>query len=135
MSVDIPYDLIKQAQIAVLKEANLSSFDPDDASVPDLPSFQSSLSELDPSPPYLRCKHCKGRLLRGVVSLICVFCGKKEAQQETTPEPINFKSTFGCRWLLQSLALDGSVSRSFFSDIKNLLNFYNLGYIMVSSIY
>ncbi|KAJ0111157.1 hypothetical protein Patl1_01971 [Pistacia atlantica] len=42
------------------------------------------------------------------MSLICMFCGKKQAQQETAPEPINFKSTFGCRWLLQSLALDGS---------------------------
>ncbi|KAJ0052400.1 hypothetical protein Pint_01993 [Pistacia integerrima] len=108
MSVEIPYDLIKQVQIAVLKEANLSSYDPDDASFPNLPSFKSSISELDPSPEYLRCKHCKGRLLRGVMSLICMFCGKQQAQQETAPEPIDFKSTFGCRWLLQSLALDGS---------------------------
>ncbi|XP_044467064.1 uncharacterized protein LOC123196965 isoform X2 [Mangifera indica] len=108
MSVEIPYDLIKQVQFAVLKEAKLSSYDPDDVSIPKLPSFESSISELDPSPPCLRCRHCKGRLLRGVMSLICVFCGKEQVQEETAPEPLNFKSTFGCSWLLQSLGLDGS---------------------------
>lgn len=108
MSIEIPYDLIKQVQNAVLIETNFSSYDPDDVSFPDLPSFESSISELDPSPPHLRCKNCKGRLLRGVNSLICVFCGKQRAPQEAPPEPINFKSTFGCRWLLDSLGLDGS---------------------------
>lgn len=108
MSIEIPYDLIKQVQNAVLIETNFSSYDLDDASFPDLPSFESSISELDPSPPHLRCKHCKGRLLRGVNSLVCVFCGRQRAPQAAPPEPINFKSTFGCRWLLDSLGLDGS---------------------------
>lgn len=116
MSVEIPYDLIKQVQFAVLKEAKLSSYDPDDVSIPKLPSFESSISELDPSPPCLRCRHCKGRLLRGVMSLICVFCGREQVQEETAPEPLNFKSTFGCSWLLQSLGLDGSVSPVFNSE-------------------
>ncbi|KAI9178196.1 hypothetical protein LWI28_023732 [Acer negundo] len=109
MSIEIPHDLIKQVQAAVLRELNLSSYDPNDASLSkQFPSIESSISELDPSPPHLRCKHCNGRLLRGTQSLLCVFCGKQIVQLEDPPEPIHFKTTFGCSWLLNSLNLDGS---------------------------
>ncbi|KAK2649213.1 hypothetical protein Ddye_016702 [Dipteronia dyeriana] len=109
MSIEIPHDLIKQVQAAVLREVNLSSYDPNDASLSkQFPSIESSISELDPSPPHLRCKHCNGRLLRGTQSLLCVFCGKQIAQLEDPPEPIHFKTTFGCSWLLNSLNLDVS---------------------------
>ncbi|KAL5794134.1 hypothetical protein ACOSP7_002728 [Xanthoceras sorbifolium] len=109
MSIEVPHDLIKQVQTAVLREVNLSSYDPNDAwLLKQLPSIESSIAELDPSPPHPRCKHCNGRLLRGTQSLLCVFCGKQIAQQESPPEPIHFKSTFAFSWLLNSLNLDGS---------------------------
>jgi hypothetical protein len=109
MAFEIPHDLIKQVQIAVRKEANLSLYNPDDPSLPSLPSVQQTLAQLDPSPPYLRCKHCKARFLRGVQSLICVFCGRDQ-HLDPTPDPLIFRNTFACRWLLDSLDLDGSVS-------------------------
>lgn len=112
MSIEIPHDLIKEVQAAVLREVNLSSYDPDDASlISQLPSIETSFSEADPSPPHLRCIHCNGRLLRGTESMLCVFCGKEIAQQDVAPpQPIHFKSTFSCKWLLDALNLDGSVS-------------------------
>ncbi|XP_038694075.1 uncharacterized protein LOC119991726 [Tripterygium wilfordii] len=107
MAFQIPHNLITELQISLRKQANLSSYNPGDPSLPDLPSPEESIAELDPSPPYLRCKHCKGRLLRGIESLFCVFCGR-EQRKDLPPEPINFRNTLGCRWLLQSLDLDGS---------------------------
>lgn len=108
MAVEIPTDAIKQLQISLRKEAKMSSYDPDDTPLANLPSPEETISEVDPSPPYLRCKHCKGRLLRGVASLICVFCGR-ETCEDLPPDPINFRNTFGYQWLLKSLALNGSV--------------------------
>lgn len=105
--MEIPIDLIKQVQISLRKHANLSSYDPDDPSLPNLPSPEEAVAALDSSPPYLRCRHCKGRLLRGVQSLICVFCGQ-EAFNGVVPDPLNFRNTLGYRWLLESLNLDGS---------------------------
>lgn len=118
MAVDIPYDQIRELQISLRKEAGLASYIPEDPQLPDLPSLQDAISELDPSPPYLRCKLCKGRLLR-VNSVICVFCGRQQSK-DPPPEPIKFSSTFAYRWFLQSLDLDGSVrskfpNRQFFS--------------------
>ncbi|XP_062009425.1 uncharacterized protein LOC133726002 [Rosa rugosa] len=107
MAVEIPTDAIKQLQILLRKQAKMSSYDPDDTPLANLPSPEETISELDPSPPYLRCKHCKGRLLRGVASLSCVFCGA-ETCKDLPPDPINFRNTLGFRWLLKSLALDGS---------------------------
>ncbi|KAF5746091.1 hypothetical protein HS088_TW06G00256 [Tripterygium wilfordii] len=107
MAFQIPHNLINELQISLRKRANLSSYDPDDPSLPDLPSPEESIAALDPSPPYLRCKHCKGRLLRGIESLFCVFCGREQSK-DLPPEAINFRNTLGCRWLLQSLELDGS---------------------------
>lgn len=107
MAFEIPTDLIRQAQVSLRKEAGLASYDPNDPSIPNLTSLEEAISGFDPSPPYLRCKKCKGRLLRGLQSILCVYCGRPN---EITPDPISYKSTFGYRWLLESLGLDGSVS-------------------------
>ncbi|KAJ4950943.1 hypothetical protein NE237_027775 [Protea cynaroides] len=107
MASEIPISLIREVQIAIRKEAGLASYDPDDPSLPDLPSIKELISEFDPSPPYLRCKQCKGRLLRGLQSIVCVYCGASQ-RKELPPDPLPFKTTFGYRWLLESLNLDGS---------------------------
>lgn len=107
MAYEIPRDLINQLQISLRNRAKISSYDPHDPSLPNLPSLHETIAELDPSPPYLRCKHCKGRLLRDLKSFICVFCGR-EQNTDVPPDPINFKNTIACRWLLESLDLDGS---------------------------
>ncbi|GFY97558.1 dentin sialophosphoprotein-like protein [Actinidia rufa] len=107
MEFQIPTDLIRQVQISLRNHAGLSSYDPDDPTLPALPSLRQVVTGLDPSPPYLRCKHCQGRLLRGLQSVICVYCGNRQ-QKDVPPDPIAFKSTFGYQWLLQSLDLDES---------------------------
>ncbi|OWM75391.1 uncharacterized protein LOC116195740 [Punica granatum] len=107
MSYQIPLDTIHQLQISVRQEANIPSYDSSGPPFPELPPLEDSISRLDPSPPYLQCKHCKGRLLRGIKSLFCVFCGKEQFG-DIPPDPINFRSTTGYRWLLDSLQLDGS---------------------------
>ncbi|XP_062106069.1 uncharacterized protein LOC133817533 [Humulus lupulus] len=106
--MEIPIDLIKQVQISLRSHASLSSYDPNDNSFPILPSLEEALASLDPSPPYLRCRHCNGRLLRGLQSFICVLCGGEATKEDLPPEPINFRNTLGYQWLLQSLSLDGS---------------------------
>lgn len=125
MALDIPEDLIKRVQISLRREANLASYNPDDTSLPKLPSLQQTLSQLDPSPPYLRCKHCKARLLRGIQSLICVFCGRHH-HLDPIPEPLVFRNTFACRWFLDSLDLDGSVRLCFYVSIYVFLFNYNV---------
>ncbi|XP_030544374.1 uncharacterized protein LOC115750897 [Rhodamnia argentea] len=115
MSLDIPRDAIKRLQIALREEAKIPSYDPDDPSIPPLRSYEESISEFDPCPPYLRCKHCRGRLLRGVSSAFCVFCGKEQFG-DVPPDPVNFRSTRGYRWLLDSLQLDGSETVEPFSE-------------------
>ncbi|XP_015881178.3 uncharacterized protein LOC107417123 [Ziziphus jujuba] len=112
MAMEIPFDQIKQLQISLRKQVNLSSYDSpndddDNVSLPNLPSTEEAIAALDPSPPYLRCKHCKGRLLRGIESFICVFCGT-ETCKDVPPDPINFRTTIGYRWFLNSFNLDGS---------------------------
>ncbi|XVE78435.1 hypothetical protein DITRI_Ditri13aG0144900 [Diplodiscus trichospermus] len=104
MAVEIPNDLITQLQISLRKQANVSSYDPNDSSLPALPSFPNSISES----PDRRCLYCKAHLLRGSDSLLCVFCGKPQTNSEAPPQPIKFKSTSGYRWFLNSLNLDGS---------------------------
>lgn len=112
MAFEMPVDQIKQLQILLRKEANLSWYQPEKEenhlALPKLPSVAETVAKLDPSPPYLRCKNCNGRLLRGVQSFICVFCGTNP-HNDLPPEPIKFKNTLGYRWLLESLHLDGSV--------------------------
>ncbi|XP_010259772.1 PREDICTED: uncharacterized protein LOC104599096 [Nelumbo nucifera] len=107
MAFEIPTSLIREVQIALRNQAGLSSYDPDDPSLPGIPSLEDLIAEFDPSPPYLQCKQCRGRLLRGLESMVCVFCGAQQ-RRDLPPEPISFKNTFACRWLLESLDLDGS---------------------------
>ncbi|KAK9285614.1 hypothetical protein L1049_024810 [Liquidambar formosana] len=108
MAFEVPTDLIREVQILLRNHSGGHlTYDRDDPSLPPLPSLEESIAEFEPSPPYLRCKHCKGKLLRGLQSVICVYCGQEQSK-EVPPEPIKFKSTFGCRWLLESLNLDGS---------------------------
>ncbi|KAK6238580.1 hypothetical protein QUC31_004049 [Theobroma cacao] len=104
MAVEIPKDLITQLQIALRKQANVPSYDPNDSSLPNLPSLPHLISDS----PHFRCLHCKAHLLRGPDSLFCIFCGKCQSNSETPPQPIKFKSTSGYRWFLRSLNLDGS---------------------------
>ncbi|KAM7492358.1 hypothetical protein LguiA_035279 [Lonicera macranthoides] len=107
MAFEIPTDLIRQVQTALRNHAGLSSYNPYDPNLPPLPPVAASIAGLDPSPHYLRCNHCKGKLLSGIQSLICVYCGKQQ-KRDVPPEPIAFNSTFGFRLLLESLGLDGS---------------------------
>ncbi|XP_028785617.1 uncharacterized protein LOC114741507 [Neltuma alba] len=110
MAFEIPLDQIKELQLLLRKEVNLPWYEPekeDPFTLPKLPSVAETIAGLDPSPPYLRCKHCKGKLLRGVQSSICVFCGTNP-QKDLPPDPIKFKDTVGYRFLLDSLQLDGS---------------------------
>ncbi|XP_019162950.1 PREDICTED: uncharacterized protein LOC109159297 isoform X3 [Ipomoea nil] len=110
MSYDLPTDLIRQVQIQTRKESGLPEYDPNDRTLSPLPSVSATVDTLDPSPRYLRCKHCRGRLLRGLQSVICVYCGQKlhRSDDASVPDPISFNSTVSYRWLLQSLFLDGS---------------------------
>ncbi|KAM7270737.1 hypothetical protein ACFE04_029951 [Oxalis oulophora] len=118
MSFEIPFDLIHQLHISLRKQANISSYNPDDPSIPNLPIASQTISELDPSSPNLRCTKCNGRLLRGDLSVVCVFCGKQLPQQQSqedkklSVEAIHFKSTLGCKWLFESLNLDGISSHN-----------------------
>ncbi|KAJ8758676.1 hypothetical protein K2173_000397 [Erythroxylum novogranatense] len=115
MALEIPYDLINRLQISLRKEACFSSHD---SSLPDFPSPQHAVSQLDPSPPYLRCTHCNARLLRGVNSIFCVFCGRQPSTH-VPPPPINFTSTLASRWFLNSLDLHGSEIVSLPADANN----------------
>ncbi|XP_056171207.1 uncharacterized protein LOC115679986 isoform X2 [Syzygium oleosum] len=115
MSLDVPRDAVKRLQMALREEAKIPSYDPDDPSIPPLRSYEESISGLDPCPPHLRCKHCGGRLLSGVGSAFCVFCGKEQLGG-VPPDPVNFRSTRGYRWLLDALQLDGSETVEPFSE-------------------
>lgn len=109
MAFELPNDLIQQAKISTRTEAGLPDYLPDDPSLPSIPSLAATVAAFDPSPSYLRCKRCQGRLLRGIQSLICIYCGHKLHQNpDVAPEPISFKSTVGYQWFLQALRLDGS---------------------------
>ncbi|XP_052177724.1 uncharacterized protein LOC127791749 [Diospyros lotus] len=107
MDIEVRPDLIRQVQLRLRNDAGLSSYNPDDPTLPYLPSLRESVAGFDPSPLYLRCKNCQGRLLRGLQSAVCVFCGGRQPK-DVAPDPIRFKSTAGYKWLLQSLELDGS---------------------------
>ncbi|XP_074355456.1 uncharacterized protein LOC141695098 [Apium graveolens] len=106
MAFQLPTDLINQVQIAARNAAGLNGYNPDDPSLPCLPSFNASIFGLDPSAPHhLRCKICKAKLLRGQDSVICIFCGNQQINNDLPPDPISFTNTFGYQWLLHSLDL------------------------------
>ncbi|MCD7460555.1 hypothetical protein HAX54_043768 [Datura stramonium] len=109
MAFELPSDLIQEAKISTRTEAGLPDYLLDDPSLPAMPSLSATIAALDPSPPYLRCERCQGRLLRGLQSFICIYCGQKLHQNpDIAPDPISFKSTVGYQWFLQALRLDGS---------------------------
>ncbi|CAG7900235.1 hypothetical protein HID58_031249 [Brassica napus] len=105
MATEISLDLINQLNLSLRKNAKLSSLDSSSLSLPTAPE---AIAELDPSPPYLRCRNCKGKLLRGIESLICVFCGEQQRTSDNAPDPIKLTSTSAYKWFLTSLDLDGS---------------------------
>ncbi|KAI5664200.1 hypothetical protein M9H77_23523 [Catharanthus roseus] len=104
MAYELPEDLIRQVKMATRAEAGLTDYDLTHDLLP-LPSLSEAVAAFDPSPPYLRCKNCNGRLLRGVQSLLCIYCGRSN---DVPPDPISFRDTFAYHWLLGSLHLDGS---------------------------
>ncbi|XP_013586837.1 PREDICTED: uncharacterized protein LOC106295470 [Brassica oleracea var. oleracea] len=104
MATEISLDLINNLKVSLRKEAK---FDYSDSYTLALPTVPEAIAELDASPPYLRCRNCKGKLLRGIESLICVFCGEQQRTSENPPDPIKFTSTCGYKWFLTSLDLDG----------------------------
>ena len=106
MATEISLDLINNLKVSLRKEAK---FDYSDSYTLALPTVPEAIAELDASPPYLRCRNCKGKLLRGIESLICVFCGEQQRTSENPPDPIKFTSTCGYKWFLTSLDLDGLV--------------------------
>lgn len=112
MAFEISNDLIKKVQALLRKESvSLSTYDPHDPSIHPLPSLDASISEVDKLlPENPRCKKCNAKFLRGTHSLICIYCGSKIQGEDNLPDPISFRSSFGCQWLLHSLDLDKSVS-------------------------
>ncbi|KZV17725.1 dentin sialophosphoprotein-like [Dorcoceras hygrometricum] len=104
---EFPRELIRRVQISTRSAAGLPGYDPRDPTLPALPSLSAAIAALEPSPPHLRCKLCKGSLVRGLKSNICVYCGVR-CENDTIPDPICFNSTIGYEWLLRSLGLDGS---------------------------
>ncbi|KAH0876636.1 hypothetical protein HID58_064030 [Brassica napus] len=104
MATEISLDLINNLKVSLRKEAKL---DYTDSYTLALPTAPEAIAELDASPPYLRCRNCKGKLLRGTDSLICVFCGKQQRTSDNPRDPIKFTSTCGYKWFLTSLDLDG----------------------------
>ncbi|KAI4341013.1 hypothetical protein MLD38_025790 [Melastoma candidum] len=103
----IPPEIFDQLRRDLRAQSGIPSFDQTDPAIPTLQPCESCISQVDPSPPYSRCRHCKGRLLRGVNSTFCVFCGE-EGFGEVTPDPLNFRDSKGYAWLIEALALDGS---------------------------
>ncbi|GER31581.1 dentin sialophospho protein [Striga asiatica] len=102
------HDLIRQVQICTRSAAGLSDYNPSDPTLPVLPPLSAAIAASASSPPQLlRCKNCKGGLLRGSDSIICVYCGLPP-KFDVVPDPITFTSTVASRWLLRSLRLDGS---------------------------
>ncbi|KAK1316130.1 hypothetical protein QJS10_CPA05g02322 [Acorus calamus] len=110
MAVDHPSSVIKDLQVQLRREAGVASYDPNDPSLlsSGLPSLEDLIAGLDPSPDYLRCRRCRGRLLRGVRSTICVFCGADRSGEASASAEISFNTTAAYRHLIESLGLDGS---------------------------
>ncbi|KAL7142282.1 hypothetical protein ABFS83_08G113700 [Erythranthe nasuta] len=99
----IPHQLIREVQIRTRADAGLSDYNPSDPTLPALPSLSAAIATTEPD----RCRNCKGKLLRGSDSIICVYCGIGP-HYDVVPDPICFTSTVGYQWLLRSLRLNGS---------------------------
>lgn len=104
----LPHELIREVQICTRAAAGLPEYDPSDPSLPSIPPLSAAIAAFDASAPNLRCKNCRGMLLRGTESIICLYCGLGP-HYDAVPEDICFTSTIGYQWLLRSLRLDGSV--------------------------
>ncbi|KAI4378270.1 hypothetical protein MLD38_015770 [Melastoma candidum] len=105
----IPAELFDRLRHDLRAQSGIPSYDPTIPSVSHLTPPESSIAGADPSPSHLRCNNCKGRLLRGVDSSFCVFCGE-ERFGDAIPDPLQFRDTMGCAWLLEALGVDGSES-------------------------
>ncbi|KAL6538211.1 hypothetical protein OROGR_012199 [Orobanche gracilis] len=104
----VPRELIRQVQICTRSAAGLPNYNPSDPALPALPPLSAAIAASDHSSPHqIRCKNCKGMLLRGLESIICVYCGLSP-RHGVVPDSLNFTSTIGYQWLLRSLHLDGS---------------------------
>ncbi|XP_076913120.1 uncharacterized protein LOC143571627 [Bidens hawaiensis] len=99
MELDVPTDLINESEMGFREAVGLSSFNRNDTNLPSICTIEASIASLD-----RRCEYCSGKLLRGLDSLICIYCGE---YQTTNPEPISFNSTHGYTWLLQALNFNG----------------------------
>ncbi|KAL9262019.1 hypothetical protein AKJ16_DCAP10499 [Drosera capensis] len=107
MRRQIPLDLIHRLQISLRAESNLKF--PSHSDPANLPSLEEFIANFDSDDGGARCGDCKGRLLRGSESMICVYCGRGQGDaRELKPGRIGFNGTVGFRWLLESLGLDGS---------------------------
>lgn len=122
MSLDsvVPTALIRQLQISIrdttsLPSSDLSSHSSSSPASPPLASIQDAVASLDPSlDPSARCGRCRGGLLCGEVSVLCVYCGEGFKGGEGAPRQISFAGTNAYKLLLQSLGLDGTVSSFLF---------------------
>ncbi|KAJ4801816.1 dentin sialophosphoprotein-like protein [Rhynchospora pubera] len=119
MSLDsvVPTSLIRQLQISLRESFSLPSSDlstdPSSSPAPPgppLPSIQDAVASLDPtSDPSARCARCRGGLLSGGLSSLCVYCGDGFMGGGDTPPPeISFLNTNAYKLLLESLGFDGS---------------------------
>ncbi|PWA84753.1 hypothetical protein CTI12_AA131780 [Artemisia annua] len=101
---EIPTDLITKSQINFRQLAGLQSFNPNDT--------PSSISTVDDSSStassHVRCTCCDGELLRGSSSLICIYCGELNDDNNVVRDDLLFKNTSAYGWLLQSLNFNGS---------------------------
>lgn len=106
MPFEVPSDLIKQSQIGFREDAGLSYYNKTQKSHP---TVENSAFDVESSSHCINCKNCKGKLLRGSHSMICIYCGECQAY-DLPPRPIVLNSTTSYRLLLQSLNLIDSVS-------------------------
>ncbi|KAG9456011.1 hypothetical protein H6P81_000519 [Aristolochia fimbriata] len=109
MAVDIPSSVIRKLQHDLRAAAGLSDYDPDDPGLSvTRRTLRETIAEFDPSPSSLRCDQCRGKLLRGIKSMVCVYCGARQRREGAASPSISFNTTTAYRKLLESLQLDGS---------------------------
>ncbi|KAF3784566.1 hypothetical protein EJ110_NYTH29882 [Nymphaea thermarum] len=107
MATDYQAALIRRIKSRLRQEAGVPSFDPSDPCLQPLPTLEEVVVGFNPSPLQLRCRKCRGRLLAGIRSHVCIYCGAQQ-RNDVCPPSMSFTSTFAYRGLLRSLQLDGS---------------------------